>query len=118
MPLELGLAIAWQKLNPDKHVWFVFEAKARRIEKSMSDLNGTDTYIHRSRPIGIFGELANAFSRQPHQAGIGHMEQVFRQLQNALPRLCRNAGTKSPSKARVFGDLRVLALALSEEYVA
>lgn len=24
MPLELGMAIAWQKLNPERHVWFVF----------------------------------------------------------------------------------------------
>lgn len=49
MPLELGLAVAWQKLNPERHVWFVFEAKLRRIEKSMSDLNGSDVHIHGGR---------------------------------------------------------------------
>ena len=28
MPFELGLTVAWDKLNPGHHVWFVFEAKS------------------------------------------------------------------------------------------
>lgn len=31
MPFELGLAVAWEKLNPKKHNWFVFEAKNYRL---------------------------------------------------------------------------------------
>jgi hypothetical protein len=27
MPCELGLTITWQKLNPTRHTWFVFEAQ-------------------------------------------------------------------------------------------
>jgi hypothetical protein len=42
MPFELGLAVAWEKSNPTKHNWFVFEAKAYRVQRSLSDLNGTD----------------------------------------------------------------------------
>jgi hypothetical protein len=30
MPFELGLAVAWDKLNAGQHVWFVLEAKSRR----------------------------------------------------------------------------------------
>ena len=46
MPFELGLAVAWDKLNAGQHVWFVLEAKSRRVHKSLSDLGGTDAYIH------------------------------------------------------------------------
>lgn len=114
MPLELGLAIAWQKMNPEKHVWFVFEAKQRRIEKSMSDLSGTDTYIHGGRPYGLFRELLNAFVQQPRQTSVDQMRRVFVELQEALPQLYRKAGTRFPFKARVFDDLRVLARRFSD----
>ena len=40
MPFELGLAVAWEKSNPTKHNWFVFEAKAYLVQRSLSDLNG------------------------------------------------------------------------------
>ena len=117
MPLELGLAIAWQKLNPERHVWFVFEARQRRIEKSTSDLNGSDAHIHGGRPKGLFSELASAFIRSQNQADVEHMQRVFLGLKKALPGLLRKAGTKSPFEARVFDGLRVPALVLSDQYV-
>jgi hypothetical protein len=116
MPLELGLAIAWQKLNPAKHVWFLFEAKQRRIEKSMSDLNGSDVHVHGGRPKGLFSELTSAFVRQRPEISVQHMHRVFVDLKKALPGLLRKTGTQSPFKARVFDDLRVLARALSDQY--
>jgi hypothetical protein len=90
--------------------------RLRRIEKSMSDLNGSDVQIHGGRPNGLFGELASAFIRSPQQTGVQHMQRVFLGLRKGLPGLLRNAGTKSPFKARVFDDLRVLALVLSDQY--
>jgi hypothetical protein len=116
MPLELGMAIAWQKLNPERHVWFVFEAKQRRVQKSMSDLNGSDVHIHGGRPKGLFSELANAFIRSQNRTNVEHMQRVCFGLRKALPGLLRKAGTRSPFKARVFDDLRVLALMLSDEF--
>ncbi len=61
MPFELGLSVAWEKMGRREHLWYVFEAKNRRLEKSLSDLNGTDTYIHDGRVAGVFRELCNAF---------------------------------------------------------
>lgn len=61
MPFELGLAVAWQRAKPNMHTWFVFEARSRRIERSLSDLSGTDVYIHHGRPAGVFSELTSAF---------------------------------------------------------
>jgi hypothetical protein len=44
MPFELGLAVAWAQAHP-QHKWFVFESVRRRLNKSLSDLDGTDPYI-------------------------------------------------------------------------
>jgi hypothetical protein len=41
MPFELGLAVAWAQAHP-RHRWFVFESVRRRLNKSLSDLDGTD----------------------------------------------------------------------------
>lgn len=61
MPFELGLAIGWAKLNPQRHTWFVYETQNRRAQKSISDLNGTDCNIHKGTPEGVMRELCNVF---------------------------------------------------------
>jgi hypothetical protein len=43
--VRLGLAVAWARSNRH-HRWFVFESVERRLAESMSDLDGTDPYIH------------------------------------------------------------------------
>jgi hypothetical protein len=50
MPLELGMTITWEMLNPDQHTWFVWESEAYRLQRSLSDLNGTDANIHNGTP--------------------------------------------------------------------
>ncbi len=37
-----------------KHVWFVCESRNYRLAKSLSDLNGTDPFIHDGTVEGIF----------------------------------------------------------------
>ena len=64
MPLELGMTITWADLNPDLHTWFVFESEPYRLQRSASDLNGTDAYIHSGSPEGVFREMLNAFWRK------------------------------------------------------
>ena len=114
MPFELGLAVACQRVQPNRHTWFVFEAKSRRIERSLSDLSGTDVYVHHGRPSGVFSELTSAFVRSQRQPSVEQMKLVYQGLRQGLPKLMRNAGTKSTFKALVFDDFRVLARALSE----
>jgi hypothetical protein len=116
MPLELGLAIAWQKMNPGRHTWFVFESKPRRLEKSLSDLKGTDEYLHNGRPKRLFSELSNAFHRSRRYTSVREMLQVFSGLKDALPRIMLAAGARSPFTARVFGELRAVAAALTDIY--
>src|ERR1700674_1398811 len=35
MPFELGLCVAWERIGRNKHTWFVFEGRARRLTKSL-----------------------------------------------------------------------------------
>jgi hypothetical protein len=113
MPLELGMAIACQKTVFPSHKWFVFEAKVRRIQKSMSDLDGTDVYIHRGRPSTLFSELSNAFVRSPRQASVGQTQRVFADVKRELQSLMRNGGAKPCP----FEDLLVLARKLADLYI-
>ena len=57
MPCELGMTVTWQILNPSRHTWFVFESRNRRLQKSLSDLNGTDPNIHEGTVEGVMREL-------------------------------------------------------------
>jgi len=51
MPFELGLFLGWLKTKrKNMETCFIFESVDRRLNKSLSDLDGTDPYIHEGRP--------------------------------------------------------------------
>src|SRR2546423_3372145 len=50
MPFELGLTVTIAKTRGRRHDWYVFEATPHRLGKSLSDLGGTDPYIHGNSP--------------------------------------------------------------------
>jgi hypothetical protein len=70
MPFELGLAVAFHWRPSTKHTWFVLESSKWQIQKSLSDLNGADVYMHEGSVEGIFRELAKAFVRLNRQPTI------------------------------------------------
>jgi len=105
MPLELGLAIAWTKLTPSSHTWFVSESVERRAQKSMSDLNGTDFNIHNGSPEGVMRELCNAFVRREHRPTVPKMMRSYRALVNIMPTIKLNSGTQNVFTATMFEDL-------------
>ena len=115
MPFELGLGVAWEKLERGQHIWHAFEAKQRRVEKSLSDLSGTDVYIHDGKPQGIFRELCSAYVRSQHQPTVREMNIVYQKLKKALPQLMRDAGSKTAFQARVFSDLCTLGRAANAQ---
>ncbi|MBZ5665188.1 MAG: hypothetical protein LAO30_11345 [Acidobacteriia bacterium] len=115
MPLELGLAVAWARANP-QHKWFVFESMNRRLAKSMSDLDGTDPYIHDGTVRGVMREVCNAFV-SPHQPTVPQMMKMYRDLRRGVPKILHNAGTRTLFTARVFSDLCVASAGLRSKYV-
>lgn len=114
MPFELGLAVAWGKTPAVRHDWFVCEARRFRLQKSLSDLDGTDPYVHECKVVGVFGQLCNAFIRSGRQPTVTQMKVIYSVLRRNLPELVKESGASSPFEARVFKDLCVLASAAAD----
>src|SRR5437588_830797 len=108
MPFELGLAVAWAQAHP-QHKWFVFESVRRRLNKSLSDLDGTDPYVHGGTVRGVMGEVCNAFVSPVKQPTVPQMMEIYRELRRDSRRILRNAGAQSMFTARVFSDLCLAA---------
>lgn len=113
MPCELGMTITWEKMNPARHTWFVFEAHNRRLQKSLSDLNGTDPNIHGGTIEGVMRELGNAFVRRDPQPSVPDMLKTYQLLSKRVGDVLRVAGAQSVFEARVFKDLSFLARAVA-----
>lgn len=88
MPFELGLAVEMSRHQ--KHEWFVLESRPYRLQRSLSDLNGTDPLIHGGRPEGLLQVLADVFDR-PHKPRVP-LEPIFDHLRRQAPTLSRRYG--------------------------
>jgi hypothetical protein len=116
MPFELGLAVGWAQQHA-RHRWFVFESKNRRLNKSLSDLDGTDAYIHSGTVKGVMREVCNAFVSPAKQPTVPQMMRIYRDLRRNSAGISRDAGASSMFTARVFSDLCLFAAALQSKYV-
>jgi hypothetical protein len=110
MPFELGLSVLHASQNPGIHSWFLFESVKWRIQKSLSDLNGTDSYIHDGTVDGVFRELAKAFIRADRQPSVQQMQFLYDKLELTMPRLLTDAAAtdhsmQGYSKIRLFSRL-------------
>lgn len=115
MPFELGLAVAWEKLNPGLHTWFVCESRTRRVQKSLSDLDGTDANVHGGTIEGLMRELCNAFVRRHGmRPSVPGLMRSYRFVAAQAQDIVANAGAQSVFEARVFEDLCFVARANAE----
>jgi len=118
MPFELGLLLGWRKAQRRaNHTWFVFESKNRRLQKSLSDLDGTDPLIHDGTVRGVFRELSNALVKSRYRPELGHMDRIYRHIKTASPLILRSGGSRSLFGARVFQQLVVLAMDYAERTI-
>jgi hypothetical protein len=113
MPLELGMTITWEILNPDQHTWFVWESEPYRLQRSASDLNGTDPYIHNGTPQGVLSELRNAFQRD-RTPSVPDMLEVYRFVNSSLNAIWMRNGTSNPYARSVFEELVWLSSTLTD----
>jgi hypothetical protein len=112
MPFELGLAVSHAKSSA-RTTWFVLEAKAHRLSKSLSDLAGTDPYIHGGKPHGVFREICNCLVREQRQPAVAEIATIYRGLKKIVPAILVGAGSQSLFAARVFHDLILAAQTLT-----
>ena len=73
--------------------------------KSLSDLDGTDPYIHDGTIRGVMREVCNAFVSAGSQPTVPAMMKIYRELHRSQPQILRNAGASSLFTARVFSDM-------------
>jgi hypothetical protein len=110
MPFELGLTVArhW-KVRPNEHTWFVCESMDRRLLKSLSDLNGTDPYVHGGNSAGVLRELLNMFRRSTTQPTLDAMTRAYRELSRRKFAVLAASGSRTPFTKQAFEDLRLAA---------
>jgi hypothetical protein len=110
MPFELGLVVGWQITRPTGHDWFVFESSRHRLQKSLSDLNGTDPFVYGLEPEGILREIRNALAGHEAQPTAAQMRDIFGNLKDdAASWIIEKTGASSVFEARVFVELVVAA---------
>ncbi|MGA3201694.1 MAG: hypothetical protein ABSF12_04270 [Bryobacteraceae bacterium] len=118
MPFELGLVVGWQQAAPSGHDWFVFESSRHRLQKSLSDLNGTDPFIYGPTAEGILREIRNALARHDVQPTAEQMLGIFKELKGgAAPWILDQTGAPSVFQARPFAELVVMAREYAEVWV-
>jgi hypothetical protein len=118
MPFELGLTVAIRDgKGKRKENWYVFESKGYRLEKSLSDLNGTDPKIHDGRVSGVLGELCHIFRRRGRQPSVPQMMRIYREIRKRQSVILKESGATSLYKARVFKNVCVVASAWAEQLV-
>ena len=115
MPFELGLSVALEKSNNPNHSWIICETVPHRIKKSVSDLDGTDAYIHGGTVAGVFRELGNAFVGSSRQPTVSEMWKIYRLLRAQFGKILIKAGEGDAFNARVFKELCVLASTAADE---
>jgi hypothetical protein len=116
MPFELGLAVASSKRKRGAHAWFVLESHPHRLKKSLSDLDGTDPFIHEGTPEGVLRELTNALSRSYNRPNIPELRQIYDDVVRAARKL-KYERSGSLFDAAAFKDLVVVAAASSKRRI-
>ncbi|HKW64800.1 MAG TPA: hypothetical protein VJN89_19760 [Candidatus Acidoferrum sp.] len=118
MPFELGLCVAEaMRTERGKQNWFVFEAMEQRMEKSLSDLKGTDAKIHEGRISGVFAELCNIFKPRGRRPTVQQMSKIYREVRGKQSVILRESGANTIFKGRVFKDICAVASAWADEIV-
>ena len=115
MPFEVGLAVATARWRP-AHQWFLFEAKRFRVQRTLSDLSGTDAYIHGEGARRLLIALTDALVRATKQPTVDELGRIHRFLRDKSSGIRRNYGTLLG--ARAFRDLVVVATDFATREVA
>jgi hypothetical protein len=113
MPLELGMTITWANIKPSRHTWFVWESEPYRLQRSASDLNGTDPNIHYGTVEGVFSELRSAFVYR-NAPSVARMMKAYHLVDRRIEKILARAGTRNLYSATVFKELCFVALEAAE----
>lgn len=108
MPFELGLAVA-RALQGHDHSWIILETVPYRVQKTLSDLNGFDPFIHGATPDGVLHAVANAFHQRGGAPSMVQLKQLLAVIRTTARALKAQDGSRSLFTRRLFGQLVVAA---------
>jgi hypothetical protein len=107
MPFELGIAVEQSRRPGTTHQWVVFEEQPHRLSRTLSDLDGTDPYIHLGDPDRLLAELSNALVRVS-EPSLERLRDIHGAVQQAARSARRDYGTLYG--ARPFRSLVLAAI--------
>jgi hypothetical protein len=111
MPFEAGLATALSLLQ-GRHQRFLLEAKRFRLERSLSDLNGTDPYVHGGSAEGVLRATMSLFTRPGLKLTIRDLSGVYKRLRLYARREMRRGQWDGLYSPDAFGRLVAAAMAI------
>ena len=88
----------------------MFEKKSYRTQRSTSDINGIDPWIHGGTQRGVMARVRNILLQPTSPATVPEMLASLRTVKLRLPQIRRNSRSKSLFEASVFKDLKLVAL--------
>jgi hypothetical protein len=115
MPFELGMTIGWAEVSKTNHYWIVLESQPYRLQKSLSDLNGYDHFIHNGTIVGVLEALLDAFEKPDLVIDIAEMQQIYRRLRNFAAGLHAEYHWDNLFKASAFRRLVIAAAKIAIE---
>jgi hypothetical protein len=104
MPFELGLAVS-KALGDRTHSWIVLESRPYRVQKSLSDINGFDPFIHQGTARGTLRAVAEAFDRPSGSPPMSDLVRIYRTLRTMARDLKAQDGAHTVFNRRHFGQL-------------
>jgi hypothetical protein len=88
------------------------------ISKSLSDLDGTQVYVHGATATGMLRQLTNALVRSTHQPTVQQLKAVYRDVRKAAMQIKKDHATNDLYDTRPFLDLVVAATRIAEKRIA
>jgi hypothetical protein len=100
MPFELGLAVALFQMR--RHRFFVFEAQRFRLQRTLSDLNGYDPFIHEATARGVLHCLVDCFSEPTRAPNLSDLLDLHDTLSRVVGELETEHGVDTPFSPSLF----------------
>lgn len=117
MPFEAGIAYAHSELTRGRHSFFVLEKVPYRLQRSLSDLNGIDPFIHKGRVDGVLRFVLNSLVADDAdiRPSVSVMHSITRNVSDAMKAMRRNGGVESFFERDAFKLATITATRLARE---
>lgn len=106
MPFELGVAVAIAD-RTSKHDWFVLESTKYRLQKSLSDVNGYDPFIHGNKPDGVLKAIRSIFAWDEARPNLADLRSLLGDVKKLTRTISKDHGLDSFFERTGFGQLVV-----------